>query len=597
MSVPARACRRARGARPRPCRSCRRRSARAARAHRARGDRRRALAAGARRRARRMAAPTRSSRGRGSRQREAAEAARVRRGPRPTRDLAGPLARPSRRRGPPLGGRRRSRRCPSPSSSPSASWAPRSSSIPRASRRSRPECSPRRAGRDGPRFMLTLWTRTLFASTSRRPASIPRRSRSARRFPCARRPPAAHRRRNHRCPARPPTRATRRGPPRCPPLTRQRRRSRPSAPIASLAAQRWLFLATVGELLLHGVRQRGADAHGRRGRPAVHRGPARHPARSRVRPLHRRAPAQVDASLPFFIPLPLLSRRSAPWAPSSACASLIPTRRALLDIGASGPLAGLVVAMPSTRGAWRTRSSSPVDATAGHVIGARVPRSHAARSITSSRPTIPAGIDVSLSPVAFAAWAGMFVTMINLLPAEPARRRARRLLALRAAPERIAQWVHRSMLAFFFVSVASFLARDVRARHRAAPPRPAHRRTPLFWLVWFEVLAVIGTLSSRETAATALGASARARSARWGSRSWPRSFTTSTAPLVWIAWFVGLGRAPRHGGPLGRAAQARAPCSIIPPTGAQPLGLGRTVVAVVTLLLFVLLFMPTPISV
>jgi hypothetical protein len=33
-----------------------------------------------------------------------------------------------------------------------------------------------------------------------------------------------------------------------------------------------------------------------------------------------------------------------------------------------------------------------------------------------------------------------------------------------------------------------------------------------------------------------------------------------------------------------------------PPTGAQPLGVGRAIVAIVTLAFFLLLFMPTPLS-
>src|SRR5207237_10218592 len=54
---------------------------------------------------------------------------------------------------------------------------------------------------------------------------------------------------------------------------------------------------------------------------------------------------KVDASLPFFIPLPLFS----PFGTMGAVIRMrgaIPTRRALLDIGASGPLAGLCFAIP-----------------------------------------------------------------------------------------------------------------------------------------------------------------------------------------------------------------------------------------------------------
>src|SRR5690606_11502268 len=52
----------------------------------------------------------------------------------------------------------------------------------------------------------------------------------------------------------------------------------------------------------------------------------------------------VDASLPYFIPTPLVG-----FGTLGAVIRLrgrIPDRRALVDIGASGPLAGLVVAIP-----------------------------------------------------------------------------------------------------------------------------------------------------------------------------------------------------------------------------------------------------------
>ncbi len=54
---------------------------------------------------------------------------------------------------------------------------------------------------------------------------------------------------------------------------------------------------------------------------------------------------KVDASLPYFLPLPVVS----PFGTMGAVIrmrSVIPTRRALLDIGAAGPLAGLALAIP-----------------------------------------------------------------------------------------------------------------------------------------------------------------------------------------------------------------------------------------------------------
>ena len=66
---------------------------------------------------------------------------------------------------------------------------------------------------------------------------------------------------------------------------------------------------------------------------------------------------KVDTSLPYFIPLPLLS----PFGTMGAVIRMrgtIATRRALLDIGASGPLAGLVFAIPLY--VWGTAHSQAV---------------------------------------------------------------------------------------------------------------------------------------------------------------------------------------------------------------------------------------------
>src|ERR1700733_11756006 len=66
---------------------------------------------------------------------------------------------------------------------------------------------------------------------------------------------------------------------------------------------------------------------------------------------------RVDASLPYFIPLPILS----PFGTMGAVIrmrSIIPTRRALLDIGAAGPLAGLALAIPAY--AWGVAHSQVV---------------------------------------------------------------------------------------------------------------------------------------------------------------------------------------------------------------------------------------------
>lgn len=73
--------------------------------------------------------------------------------------------------------------------------------------------------------------------------------------------------------------------------------------------------------------------------------------------------------------------------------------------------------------------------------------------------------------------------------------------------------------------------------------------------------------------------------------AWGREHST---PVVWIAWFIGLG--------LLLAMEVRSgtlrkhDLFDHPVTGAAPLETGRAAVAIVTLIFFALLFMPTPIS-
>src|SRR5205823_3146659 len=141
--------------------------------------------------------------------------------------------------------------------------------------------------------------------------------------------------------------------------------------------------------------------------------------------------------------------------------------------------------------------------------------------------------------------------------------------------DKIAKIVHRSMLAFFFVSLASFVFRDVRAGlglHRIGQ----HVGNSLFWLVWFEVLAILGSLAARgpgpppDHSAIAL----RTRLvATLGLAVLAGVGRQQASPIVWIGWFGGLG--------LLRAMEARGGVlrahSLVdhPSTGSVPLGKGR----------------------
>ncbi len=120
----------------------------------------------------------------------------------------------------------------------------------------------------------------------------------------------------------------------------------------------------------------------------------------------------VPASLPWFIPIP-----SPPMGTMGAVivqAAGFANRKQIFDIGISGPLAGLALALPIT------------------VLGLQDSRvielARDASGLSFGNPLIlewlaewrfgplAAGEDVSLTPLLHAGWVGIFVTALNLIP-------------------------------------------------------------------------------------------------------------------------------------------------------------------------------------
>lgn len=125
----------------------------------------------------------------------------------------------------------------------------------------------------------------------------------------------------------------------------------------------------------------------------------------------------VDASLPYFIPVPSFI---GTFGAVISMRGRIPSRKALFDIGASGPLAGLgaavVVAVVGLH-------LDPVE------VPQRVLESEASIQLELGYPPLLEGLawatgqqlsyeaaDTVANPVIFGAWVGLFVTFLNLLP-------------------------------------------------------------------------------------------------------------------------------------------------------------------------------------
>lgn len=122
---------------------------------------------------------------------------------------------------------------------------------------------------------------------------------------------------------------------------------------------------------------------------------------------------RLDVSPPYFIPLPpqislgtlgAVIRMRAP----------IRDRDQLLIVGAAGPIAGLVVAIPCLVIGLSLSEVGPIEP--GSMLEG-TSALYGAFKLTMFGRWLPHGTeDVQLHPMAFAAWYGLLVTMINLVP-------------------------------------------------------------------------------------------------------------------------------------------------------------------------------------
>jgi membrane-associated protease RseP (regulator of RpoE activity) len=116
----------------------------------------------------------------------------------------------------------------------------------------------------------------------------------------------------------------------------------------------------------------------------------------------------VDVTPPYFIPVPM---GLGTFGAFIQIKSLIKTRRAVFDIGIAGPLAGLVVALPLLY--IGLQQAMPIPDPGAGVGTASLLFALVARAAQGGE--LGQAV-VTLSPVAFAAWIGIFVTALNLVP-------------------------------------------------------------------------------------------------------------------------------------------------------------------------------------
>jgi membrane-associated protease RseP (regulator of RpoE activity) len=151
----------------------------------------------------------------------------------------------------------------------------------------------------------------------------------------------------------------------------------------------------------------------------------------------------VPATLPFFIPAPLIS----PLGTFGAFITMrgIPkNKRILFDVGVAGPLAGLIVALPFLAIGLSLSHLGPIEPSPAGMfgilegnslvyllakylafgkllpepvsMGGLSPAVYWLRYFFTGQPLPIHGLDVQLHSFAFAGWAGLLVTALNLVP-------------------------------------------------------------------------------------------------------------------------------------------------------------------------------------
>jgi len=131
----------------------------------------------------------------------------------------------------------------------------------------------------------------------------------------------------------------------------------------------------------------------------------------------------VRTTLPLFIPAPpsLLLFGTFGTMPIGTFGAVIlmkdavPDRRVLMEIGAAGPIAGFIVAVPTLiLGLFLSDVVSPTGER-GVAFGSSIIMILLSKIILGVTP-LSAEFNIFFHPIAYAGWVGLFITAINLFP-------------------------------------------------------------------------------------------------------------------------------------------------------------------------------------
>jgi len=123
----------------------------------------------------------------------------------------------------------------------------------------------------------------------------------------------------------------------------------------------------------------------------------------------------VRTTLPLFIPAPPGLFLLGTFGAMIVIKDPIPNRRVLMEIGAAGPIAGFIVAVPTLIiGLFLSETIAPTGQS-GFSFGSSIIMIILSKTILGVTP-LSVDFNIQLHPVALAGWVGLFVTAINLFP-------------------------------------------------------------------------------------------------------------------------------------------------------------------------------------
>ena len=121
----------------------------------------------------------------------------------------------------------------------------------------------------------------------------------------------------------------------------------------------------------------------------------------------------ISVTLPYFIPGPPFPPLPGTFGAFIKMKSPVLSKRALIDIGAAGPVAGFIVSIIVTIIGLRFSKVMPLGSVHGGELGSSL-IFNILTYITIG--DTPSGYDIFMSPIAYAGWIGFFITSINLFP-------------------------------------------------------------------------------------------------------------------------------------------------------------------------------------